>query len=663
MRLLVVFLLAASSVLLSLTLLSVPIGLGERESFLLYRLLGTSRSDIAFWMAGIVAASLAALIADHMNLASGIATSVNNRVEALKKWFSGVRPSTKLTVCLRGLAGRPKRLTSIAGRLLVRARQNVNDWFRAWITRIRMWRPAAVDVAAIVIIGAYGILCWSTIFQSYRNYEELWAFETDGPFYVILLDRLAHGEVEPSAYYGYFPILAAYAFSLPVRLVNYVFGSDESITSLIVGFRVSQIFFVLLAGWLVYLIATSLSTRLLGIVCLISFFSVSEVFRWTAFIHPDIQQISMTLAGCYFLIKYMESRHKTYFFISAVFAGFATASKYFGVFLIPAAAVAALAVCLPQSRPMTAIRQSVRWAVLYGAVHTVAYLIATPPLIRHPLRSLRYMIDFSSGDRRVLLENAFSADLWQRKAKLFFDNAFLGRAICVAFVVAVIWTLAASIARRRIDRVHVLTAIVISYCVGFLALWGDLFNIEGGYRYLLQPAALVPIVIVVALDDAGKHFGLPGRGAAAVAGFWILVLIIPYSLPARIQHISELVSFYWTREQTGQFLIRRWIEENLPPGSRILTQAYLNIQIPGHVPEHRYDQGSRWRGRQDIRVFYDPSNHVYITPKAVAAIDPDFILGINEREISEVLTQFPRYQLIAKVGERRVVFVLGKKAS
>jgi hypothetical protein len=391
-------------------------------------------------------------------------------------------------------------------------------------------------------------------------------------------------------------------------------------------------------------------------VCLLSFFSIGEVFRWTAFVHPDIQQLSMTLAGCYCLLKYMDSRNRKYFFASAIFAGLATASKYFGVFLVPAAAVAALAVCLPRSNATAAaIYQSARLTLLYAGVHTLAYLIATPPLIRRPLRSLRFMFGFHAGEERVTLANAFSTDLWQRKATLLFDNVFLGRAICAGFVIALMWTVTASIVRRRIEGVHVLNTVIISFCIVFLALWGDVFNIDGGYRYLLQPVALVPIVIAVALNDLGRLFGTPGRAAAVVAAFWALVIIIPNSLPLRVQHISNLLSFYWTREQTGQFLVRQWIEENVPSGSRILTQAYTNIATPDWEP------GQRWRGKKDVWVFYDPANHVFITPKAVALIDPDFIFAVSEKEAAEILLAFPAYHLLAKVGEHRVVIVLQKE--
>lgn len=527
--------------------------------------------------------------------------------------------------------------------------------------RLYSFWPRALDVVAGLIILAYGVLCWTTVFQAYRSYEELWAFETDGPFYLILLDRLAHGELEPSLFYGYFPILAAFVFSLPVRLVNSLFGSGDLVTSLIIGFRLSQIFFVLLSGWLVYRITALLSSRLLGIICLISFFSIGEVLKWTAFLHPDIQQVAMTLSACYCLIKYLESRQTRYFFVSAIFAGFATASKFFGIFLIPAAAVAALAVWLPQADVKAAFRQVVRLVVIYAGIHAIAYLVASPPFLLRPLRNLRYIMGFSSGDNRLVFGNMVSTDLWERKALLLFDNVFLGRSICIAFVTAVIWTIAASTARRRIDGVHVVTAVILSYFVCFFALWGDVFNINGGYRYLLQPVALIPIVIAVGLYDAGSRLGLPGKMAAAAAACWILVLIIPFSATARAQNIRSVAEFYWTREQTGNFLVKNWIEENLPPGSRILTQSYLNIQLPGHIPGSRYEQGDRWRGKKDIRVYFDPENHVFVSPKAVAAIDPDFILSVNEKEVSEILEKFPVYHRIAKIGTRGVVTVLGKK--
>lgn len=661
MRLLLLFVLVISSALLLFSVLSGPLGLGEREDFVLYRHFGASRSVVAFWATVAIAVTLAALMAIRAKLAGAVFAFAKNETNLFRQWLAEVCRTTAPTTD----GSRPKEavgLSQLALRLFACARQLVGAWMAGQLRRIRAYRPSALDVVAMLIIAAYGALCWSTVFHAYRGYEEVWTFETDGPFYLHLLDLLAHGELRPSAFYGYFPILAAYVFSIPVRVFNWVFGSGDLITSLIVGFRVSQIFFVLLAGWLVYLIASSLSSRPLAIVCLVSFFSVSEFLKWTIYIHPDVQQVSMTLAGCYCLIRYLESREQAYFFVSAIFAGLATASKYFGVFLVPAAAVAALAVYLPQCRLMTAVYRSAVLSALYAGVHIIAYLIATPPLLRRPLRSLRYMTEFHSGEGRVVFGNAISADLWQHKAKLLFDNAFLGKTICIAFAVAVVWTVATSIVRKRIDGVHILTTIILSYCIVFLALWGDLFNINGGYRYLLQPVALMPIVIAVALNDAGRLLGAPGRVAAVAAAVWILVLIIPNSLPMRARYVSETLSYSSAREQTGQFQIRGWLEENVPDGAQILTQAYTNIQMPGAVPGHYFEQGGRWRGRKDIKVFYDPSNHVYLTPQAVTAIDPDFIVGVNETAIAEILAKFPSYQLVTKLGERGVVFVVGRKA-
>jgi hypothetical protein len=231
-----------------------------------------------------------------------------------------------------------------------------------------------------------------------------------------------------------------------------------------------------------------------------------------------------------------------------------------------------------------------------------------------------------------------------------------------------IFLIAKSIARRRVDRVHVLTAFIVSYFLIFFVFWRDVFNIAGGHRYLIQVAALVPIVIATGLHGAGERFGLLGKAAAAAAAFVILILGVLTDASrwggmasVRVRSIQAVVNYLWNREETGRFQVKQWIEKNLPPGSRILTQAYLNIELPADIPGSRYEQGSRWRGTKDIKVFYDPSNVVYITPVAVASINPDFIFFANQRTMEEILAAFPNYQLIATIGQTSAAYVLGRK--
>src|SRR5262245_32330408 len=161
MRLLMFFVLVLPAILLVLTICSGAVGLGEKENFLFYQLLGTSRSELVYWATGLLLAGSA----------SSAAMSEKARGFELRRFFS-------------------------------LARQRASDCVLAQIRRARSYRPTATDIVAIIIILAYGVLCWSTIFQSYRNYEEVWTFETDGPFYVILLDLLAHGRLQQSHYYG-----------------------------------------------------------------------------------------------------------------------------------------------------------------------------------------------------------------------------------------------------------------------------------------------------------------------------------------------------------------------------------------------------------------------------------------------------------------------------
>ncbi len=524
-------------------------------------------------------------------------------------------------------------------------------------------RLSALDILALALVVAYGALCASTIMQAYRTYEELFAFETDGPFYLIRLDDLVHGRIDEMFIYGGFPILAAYLFSLPLLLFDHFSGHANHVASLIIGFRLSQTFFTALSAWFVYRIAASLASRLLGVICLLSFVSLNVVLRWTALLHPDVQQLAMTLASCYLLIEYCRSGRLKHFVMSAVFAGFATACKYFGVFLIPAAMIAILAADPPQAPIRAWLLRAVRRAAIYAVVHTAAFLSTNPQIFKSAFGNFQYT---AAAVENVLAPGSlFSMDLWQRKALLLFDDTLLGAGMCVAFVTIAAFLIARSIVRRRVDRVHVLTAFIVSYFLVFFVFWRDVFNIAGGHRYLMQVAALVPIVIATGLHDAGARFGPTGRAAAAAAAVVILILgvLTPWGAmaSARARSIQAVVKYLWNREATGRFQVKQWIERNLPPGSRILTQAYLNIELPADIPGSRYEPGSRWRGTKDIKVFYDPSNVVYITPVAVASINPDFIFFANQRTMEEILAAFPDYRLIATIGQTSAAYVLARK--
>jgi hypothetical protein len=304
--------------------------------------------------------------------------------------------------------------------------------------------------------------------------------------------------------------------------------------------------------------------------------------------------------------------------------------------------------------------------LIYAAVHVIAFLATSPHLIAQFGRNARALAGVTVENKVFSIWNPFSADLWHRKSTLLFDEAFLGVSICIAFAVATLYLIGTSIARRRAEPVHILTVFIASYAGVFLIFWGDVFNISGGHRYLLQVASLMPIVVAAALYDLGERFGRFGRAMAAIVGVVILLVGAPPRsidnsiLSKRVHLLIREVDRFWNREETGRFQVRNWIERYVPAGSRIMTQAYLNIQLPGHIPGSLYEQGFRWRGHKDIKVFFDPSNTVYLTTRAVAEINPDFVFSVNRKEVDAIVEALP-FRVVTVLGREAVVYVLARE--
>lgn len=639
------------SVLLVATIFAGSIGLGLKAEFIFYRVLGIDRSELAV---GAVAAIILSVIAL-------IVIRARNQLIASWRWLLVFARQLvhALAACVDWLLTKQRLVLQVIANGLACIGSRFKAGLVRHVARLRAYRLHRLDIVALLIIVAYGALCASTIFQAYRTYEEAWAFETDGPFYLINLDRLVHGEIgEISKLAGFFPVIVAYLFSLPLLLIEKITGDGNHVDSLFVGFRLSQTCFAMLSAALVYRITAVLSSRGLGIVVLVSFVSTVEILLWTARIHPDIQQLAMVLAGTYCLVRYCQTLQSRYFFVSAIFAGLATASKLYGLFLLPSAIVAVLAVELSGAHEKGRLSRIGMLSGAYLAIHTAAAAVMSVPHFFHASHNLKRLSAFSAGGNLLSFENAFSLDLWARKVALLFDDRFLGEGICIAFLIVVIHAIARSAQCRRIHSIHILVAFILSFFFIFLTFWGDVFNMKSGHRYLLPASSLVLIVIAVGLHEIGQRLrpwwrALPIAGAVA-----ILVVGVPISLPLRAKTVSDEVVSLWTREETGQFQIKQWIEDHLPAGSRILTQAYMNIQLPGHIPGSLYDAGVKWRGTKDIRAYFDPWNHVYLSPKAVAKINPDFIFAVDPSDVWVILNTFSNYQLVTSVGESGIVYVL-----
>ncbi len=274
----------------------------------------------------------------------------------------------------------------------------------------------------------------------------------------------------------------------------------------------------------------------------------------------DVPATFLLMTSVYFASRVFSGGGWRDYLLGGVFLGLGVATKY----NVGLGAVALLSAhLLGRRRPCEIMRPATHLPLLAAALASLLAFIAANPYTM--LDSAAFLKDFSSQYR-------WTSDPFDTS-----DTSMAGmivRALSVGTSPAVLIACGLGLvvmARRRAKEAAVLVSFPLVYLAFFLA-GSSLFYARFAIP-LLPFVAMFAGYGVVYLAGAARA-GLPGWGAGVLAAAVIAVMALP-SLVLDVRHDSLL------RAEDTRMQLGRWIEENVPPGSKIALEGYTFLDSEG----------------------------------------------------------------------------------
>lgn len=431
-------------------------------------------------------------------------------------------------------------------------------------------------IAWVVFLCAFGLRVWNiglgspTVLKGFDEYYIVHSvnslFLIEGNWY----PRWQGGSLVMPDLPEYLTYFVAYA----VYLVGLAVGSFHTISQFILEFQVGTLPVLLaisrllsvvsgsLAVIAVYYIGRSIFNARVGLTAA-AIVSVSEYhFVWSKIGMYDTHATLFTLLSFYYCFRILTKGARKDYILAGWLAGFATASKYSGVF----AAVPIVAGHLLRASSTAQFFSIGRFGWSVGAA-VVAFLVAVPYF---PLRPDAVLDAF-----HLLMksQNNFAVPFGVERFSLFFSKTLtpnLGVGFRESFVAGIILILV----RRRREELLVL-------CLPLMFIVANFHTLPGGYVYMFQ--AIVPgaaLVSALFIDIAVGFFSETVSSRWRTGPRWfdswrmrnfltlgLLVLLMISPVDGKIRYVNGLGG-----APIGRVMLD-WINAYLPSGSRIFTTA------------------------------------------------------------------------------------------
>ena len=423
--------------------------------------------------------------------------------------------------------------------------------------------------AAILLISAlgFGLRIWSI------GWGMPYTFHGDEPKYLArAVNMLMNGDLNP--HYFENPPLLTYVILLELQLLLHAgqilgllhsatdIGTQQLVdpTPLYVLVRTQVALMGTGTALLTYLIAK----RLLDAkVALLSALLLAVAFLQVRDSHYAVNDVPATfllMISVYFATRVFSEGRRRDYLLSGVFLGLAVATKY----NVGLGAVALLSAHLLRQRKSQRLRDIRSHLPLLGAAAAslLAYLAANPYTL---LDSAAFLKDFAS-QYRWTADPYSTSDTSMAGMILRVLSVGMGPAVLVACVVGLI-----VMAFRRHREGLLLASFPMVYLAFFL-MGSNLFYARFAIPLLPFIAIFAGYGAVYAVQSA--RLVAPREAVAVLAVALIGLMLVP-SLVLDVRSDSLL------KAEDTRVMLGRWVEENVPPGSKIALEGYTFLDSEG----------------------------------------------------------------------------------
>jgi hypothetical protein len=407
-------------------------------------------------------------------------------------------------------------------------------------------KPAAVVTGLVAI--TYVVLLLPACIAGSHDIVELSVSSTDAPYVYLQFVQEMGADPRISLYGDFLPVVLAVA-TAPLRGLAAILHFEISQEFYILSARLSQLGCGVLALFGLYRLTARLSSPWMGCAAVTIAVTMLEFIENTAILHPDIWQWMAELFSLGALVnahcRYRANRRvpASSIFIAAVWAGAATASKFNGLFLAPAVAVALFSPLVLQERgePIaTAFSAIIRGAALFIAVFVGATIAFWPFIMRAPLQLIAYIVGFETSFQSIGFWQGIELLTWEKLTNLV-SSTMMGPFVPAIYVLVSGITFLRWLRRRGApyDPLNILHAFIIFSLVHYLFFFRDTFNVHHSERYIIMA---VTVMLTVVLVIAHRRL----REGSWVVGACMLALVFAWqgAQAAGLAGVSGLSPLY-----------------------------------------------------------------------------------------------------------------------
>lgn len=589
-----------------------------------------------------------------------------------------------------------------------------------WANQRTTGRLLILMLLGLFAVAAPGFFCASNTASAVA------LFEPDAPMVVLppLLD-LYDGQFVPQfCAYGHLPAYFSGALFAPLLVPLKLHSGAIDYFYFVLAMRSAQLLMGALTLVYVYRLGLLYLPPWLALAGAALVLAMPEFGHWTLSIHPDIYQTAAIAAAAFYLIRWLQSAKRGDWWLSAVCAGLATAAKFFGVFLFPAAAWAAWVGSNAPGRTIgRRLAVALGRSLGYAAAAMAVFALFNVRILLWDERCRAWFAHIGAVPQAA----GAARELFAGKLSNLSSPNLLGPLFLAVYVVAALRWAAAAAANRRAPHdcpgaslgvVHVALA---TFAVYYFGIYSDAYNIYHGERYALPLFVLLPIPTLALLYELVVHprfrrwgWLLSGLIAATSAlRIFGAPLDFYYPLPTVIDRRLYVEMLYVADDCDKQMLTTAY---RLADGAdRARMQRPLAAELEGRLREYwrqrcflwsrpttaahrltfpyRKERTAAFRTRAwviaqvkpDAALYAEPglnllpttltsvaysdnldlpTRNVYVEALDLGKIDrmrPDYVLTAHGCVADAVLAHDARYETAARLAGKGEVFILRRK--
>jgi hypothetical protein len=584
----------------------------------------------------------------------------------------------------------------------------------------------SAHLVLLLVMMSYAAVAVPGLFKAADNSAAVGILERDAPRNVLppLMD-LYDGQLVPNfCAYGHLPAYFTGTVFAPLLAPMKLLSGRIDYMWFVVTMRASQLLMAALAVFYLFRLARLCLPAWLSLAAAMCMLTMAEFQCWTLSLHPDIYQAATFIAAMYYLVLYQQTGGNRQLYISAVFAGLATAAKYYGVFIIPAAVWTLLSCRIAGARLLPGtIRFVVKKAALYCAIVIAVFLLLN-------LRILCFSEDVHAWLERLrefhAARDTVAGELLTGKIANIVSTRLLGPIFTAAYLLcAAAWGLDVLRRLRRgafvPDAYQAIHVSALVFAVYYFAVYDDGFNLFHGERYLLPFVCVAPLPVLLTLYRMSGRQRLRLAVAAvavvlaASAGLRVIGRPLDIYRPTPVAMNRPIYdSIFYAAAEADQRLLagcydvqggtfdRARLRPGISPEQIVAIRDFwlsrtslLGYPLPCwhwlKLLYHREDRAD-FKIRAWVKAYVPKDSVIYadgamnllptetrhvdyadnedlptkrinvgrVTPEAIREYRPDYIFTLNQGVADRIRADDSRYVLVKRLTAGNVVHILGR---